>query len=144
MKLTFVQRLALTVLAVVFAASAQAQANPGYCGLHSLSGSYAFKNIGKFPDGTDSLFMGVDTFDGAGNISSVETGSVGGVVFPGVTKGTYTVKQDCTGTFTFHVVNPQGQVVDIHWYIVIADNGKTIYGMISDSGWVYSSEHRKQ
>src|SRR5436190_23888 len=71
------------------------------------------------------------------------TGSVGGMIFEdgdNRTSFNYTLRRDCSGTFTAHI----GGLGDLHWNIVVSDNGKKILSVIKDPGWVFSGEYSKQ
>ena len=141
--------LSICLAAATFgpAPAAAAGNEPQGCGLQTLKGTYAFKNEGWFPGQAGqppripAAFVGVMTFDGAGNVSLTETGSIDGFVlrngFPG---GTYTVNPDCTGQF----IAPNGNV---GWDVVIADNGKfayIIWVQPGPPGVTFTGELRKQ
>jgi hypothetical protein len=139
MKLRLVQLVTIMAMAVAFGGGlAQAQAPQG-CGTQSAKGGFAFRSSGTFPDGSNGLFVGTMLFDGFGKILGSNTGSIGGFVLNGSITLTYKINPDCTGSMI--AAFPTG---DVHWDIVIADNGKKIYGIISDQGFVFSMEATKQ
>jgi hypothetical protein len=79
------------------------------CSAATLNGTYALTFSGFTTRGSVAAAInnftpvaggGLVTFDGDGNLSASETVSVGGLVNPVNTTGTYTVNSDCTGTFT--------------------------------------------
>lgn len=125
-----VRTVGLVALCIMAPALLSAQA---HCGLQTLQASYAFYYTSGVP-GTPSYGVGVGvvTFDGAGKATSTETVSVGGSIIPAVSSVTYTVKPNCTGTITWTYPDFGGLVV--HADLVIADNGKTIYTIGTDSG----------
>ena len=116
-------KLAVTcALALLFlASSAKAQDNDG-CGQATLKGDYAFTVSGTFWVGPGNSIavqregVAMTHFDGAGNLWQVDfvLSSPNAPAPPGVPptdpvtgfhideKGTYTVHQDCTGTFTIN------------------------------------------
>jgi hypothetical protein len=74
------------------------------CSEATLDGTYLFAFDGVEIKGNDQLpfaIAGYDVFDGNGNVKGVASGNFGGVFSKTPYSGTYTVKADCTGTFTF-------------------------------------------
>jgi hypothetical protein len=114
------------------------------CSLDTLEGRYGLTFSGLFTRGavpapitayTPVAGGGLVTFDGDGNLSASETVSVGGVVNPVNTTGTYTVNSDCTGTFT----TPHA-----HLNLVILRNGREILAVNTDPGNVVLDNFIKQ
>jgi len=137
------------VLTLVFMVGVSGLARAEACGLNTLNGSYAFKTSGTsfgvpfIPDGTPAVWVGEAVFDGVGGGTSFNTGSIGGTIFEDGSNRTplnYTVAKDCSGSMTVHL----GPGFDVHWNIVISDNGKRILTILKDSGWVFSGEYSKQ
>ena len=104
------------------------------CSVATLDGTYALTFSGFFTRGpvpatinnfTPVAGGGLVTFDGEGNLSASETVSVGGLVNPVITTGTYTVNSDCTGTFT----TPHA-----HLNLVILRKGREIQAVNTDPG----------
>ena len=135
----------IAVFTIVCSGFAQAESR----GLNTLNGAYAFKTSGTSygipftPDGIPAIWVGVAIFDGSGGGTSFNTGSVGGMIFEdgdNRTSFNYTLRRDCSGTFTAHI----GGLGDLHWNIVVSDNGKKILSVIKDPGWVFSGEYSKQ
>ena len=89
----------------------------GDCSTGPIRGRYAVKTDGwlVLPVGLRSFAgAGVLTFDGQGNMANAATTSTNGVIASGVTAGTYSVNEDCTGTMTFpSVSNGQPLTFDI-------------------------------
>jgi len=99
----------------------------------TLNGNYSFKTTG-FTTPRHSIkgteipvaVVGLDTFDGAGNISATATIAVKGGVFTGLTtSGTYNVNSDCTGSITDTAGVASGETQDM----VIVSGGTEIFGI---------------
>src|SRR5215203_3860074 len=75
------------------------------CSVATLHGTYLFAQNGVDISGNDQrpfAIAGYDVFDGNGEVKGVASGNFNGETFrndPG--SGTYSVKANCTGTFTF-------------------------------------------
>ena len=67
--------------------------------------------------------VGLRTFDGAGNLTNDATTSTNGNIFSGVTAGTYSVNDGCTGQMSF----PSVSGPPLTFNLVIADRGDEIY-----------------
>jgi len=103
---------------------------PGFpCSVATLNGRYALSGQGQVPSGLPPAPMvpfavvSLDTLDGQGNLTDAATVSVNGAVASNTNPGTYTVNDDCTGTFT--VVIPGN--VQLNHNLVIADKGNEFY-----------------
>ncbi|MFL6466736.1 MAG: hypothetical protein ACJ72Z_02120 [Pyrinomonadaceae bacterium] len=138
-----------SIIALVFLVAASGLVHAESCGLNTLNGSYAFRTSGTSygipftPDGIPAVWVGEAIFDGSGGGTSFNTGSVGGMIFEdgdNRTSFNYTLRRDCSGTFTAHI----GGLGDLHWNIVVSDGGKKILSVIKDPGWVFSGEYSKQ
>jgi hypothetical protein len=114
------------------------------CSAATLNGTYAltfsgFTTRGPVPAAINNFTPvvggGLVTFDGDGNLSASETVSVGGLVNPVNTAGTYTVNSDCTGTFT----NPHA-----HLNLVLLRKGREIQAVNTDPGNVVLDNFVKQ
>jgi hypothetical protein len=136
----------ITIIAIACCGFAEAQV----CGLATLNGGYSFRTSGTsfgipgIPDGVPQTWVGAAVFDGAGNGTFFNTGSLGGFILEDGSNRTnfsYTLGRDCSGTFTAHFSAPLG---DSHWNIVVSDNGKRILTINKDPGWVFSGEYYKQ
>jgi hypothetical protein len=100
-----------------------------------LAGTYAAVATGtpSFP-GTVGVapvnFVAIQTFDGAGKSSAVESGNINGqIIRSAPLSGTYTLKPDCSGTMT--AIFPDGSTGSQDF--VVANGGKTIYAIAVDS-----------
>ncbi len=114
------------------------------CSAATLTGRYGLTFSGFFTRGTvpgaiDNFAPvaggGLVTFDGRGDLSASETVSVDGQIAPVKVLGTYTVKSDCTGTFT----TPHA-----HLNLVIVRNGREILAVNTDPGNVVLDNFVKQ
>ncbi len=121
----------------------------GGCNLGTLTGRYGFAGDGFSTSGpvpaTISAFtpvaaVGVDAFDGAGNLSGFITASFGGSISTSTISGTYTVAADCTGSATANLSS--GSV--IHFSFVIVDHGRQMRNLGTDSGAVSFATAVKQ
>jgi hypothetical protein len=76
------------------------------CGTQTLRGSYIYSANGFLAASpgqgpfTPIAEAGVYVFDGAGDLSTTNTLSFGGVIIPRTAEGSYTVNADCTGSAT--------------------------------------------
>jgi hypothetical protein len=107
--------LALILVVVVGAAALLTPVGAGYakdenasrakCSNATLKGTYLFAQNGVEIKGDEQrpfAIAGYDVFDGNGEVKGVASGNFNGETFrnePG--SGTYSVKANCTGTFTF-------------------------------------------
>jgi aerobic-type carbon monoxide dehydrogenase small subunit (CoxS/CutS family) len=101
----------------------------------SLSGTYGFTFDGAIvkSDGThvaEFAGVGVETFDGHGNISSGRLiGTNNGQPFTPTFSGTYSIRADCTGTKTISI---NGQ--PSHYAVVVVARGRQIETAETDPG----------
>src|ERR671913_138802 len=75
------------------------------CSVATLEGTYLFAQNGVEIKGNDQspfAIAGYDVFDGNGEVKGVASGNFNGETFRNDSgSGTYSVKANCTGTFTF-------------------------------------------
>jgi hypothetical protein len=83
--------------------------------------------------------VGVQYFDGKGNVSFTLNSSQNGNVGPGTATGTYSVNADCTGTFT-----EASDGFTSHFNFVIDSNGAEFQAICQDSGVVVTRTGRRQ
>ena len=76
--------------------------------------------------------VGIQTLDGEGNLTDAATTSLNGVVMTNVNHGTYTVNEDCTGTYIVNISVPPFQV---NHHLVVVDKGNEFY-LIASRGAV--------
>ena len=147
-KLTSVRNMARTVmvLALMVGIPGLLSAQPGHmvnCSAQTLRGSYGFHFTGSAigPNGAAPLAaIGVQTFDGSGKFTAVETISFGGQIGRGQSfSGTYTVNADCTGSMTAKFPNGFSGILDF----VIVDEAKEILGIEADDGTAFSGVFKR-
>jgi hypothetical protein len=137
------------------ASTTRAQDNPfgrartNYCSLGTIKGTYSFTANGQlFPEfpntfrpGVPFTSIGVVTNDGAGNISYQASPNVNAAgndgAFSARVNGTYTVRQDCSGTATF----PQTNEV---YNFVILDEGRELWIISAVPGTLITATARRQ
>ena len=94
----------LTTVGVGYAKDENASSR-AKCSKATLKGTYLFAEDGVELKGNDQrpfAIAGYDVFDGNGEVKGVDSGNFNGEVFRNDRfSGTYTVKANCTGTFTF-------------------------------------------
>jgi hypothetical protein len=133
-----------TVTALALSIAPTAKADNKGCSNATLRGTFADRDSGWIfpaPNAAPLQFagVGVDTFDGNGNMTTNGTASIAGMVMPGTSKGTYTVNSDCTGTYT---VSSPG--LTVHAFFVIDDSGNELQIVITDPGTVILCVARRQ
>jgi hypothetical protein len=94
------------VLAVGRGFADDEKATTAKCSKATLEGKYLFAQNGvQITDNNEQLpfaIAGYDVFDGNGEVKGVASGNFNGETFRNESgSGTYTVKANCTGTFTF-------------------------------------------
>ena len=130
------------LLAVALILSSPLMAHASACSNSTIRGSYAFTIHGTvfLQDGSTLLIDGLakTTFDGKGNLTQLDAVAVNGNVAPGWASntGTYSVKPDCTGTFTVTNGNQQ----PVHLQMIVAQSGNTIHDMVIDPGFATTAE----
>lgn len=121
----------------------------GGCSVATLKGPYAFKDPGFTTPGRSvngaTVFpfaaMGVEAFDGAGNVSASYTLVTNGAISAGLTgSGTYTVNSDCTGSVSFTT----GDAAGLTFNIAIIGGGTETFGIHTSSGITGALDAKKQ
>jgi hypothetical protein len=134
---------AVTALALGLAPTAKAQNRR--CSEATLQGAFAYTSIGSIVAAPipslvgPSAEVGLEIFDGRGGITFTFNSSQNGNVGPGTATGTYTMNEDCTGTFTEALPG-----FTAHYSFVIDDNGNGYQAICQDAGVVISRFSRKQ
>jgi hypothetical protein len=113
---------AVAALALGVAPTAVAQVNKG-CSNATLTGTFAYTVTGSFvvapaPVGPYGE-VGSQTFDGNGGTVATGMSSSNGNIASSTVTGTYAVKSDCTGTFTFQIAPG----ISSHYFFAISDGG---------------------
>lgn len=133
---------ALSVFALGIAPAANAE-NKG-CSQANLKGTFAYTSTGFIvaapiaPLVGPSAEVGAQYFDGKGSVTFTFNSSLNGMTGSGTATGTYTVNEDCTGTFT--EVTPQ---FTSHYSFVIDESGTGFQAICQDTGVVVSRFGRK-
>ena len=83
--------------------------------------------------------VGVQYFDGNGNMTFTFNMSQNGNIGPGTATGTYTVNDDCTGKFT-----ETSEGLTSHFSFVIDSDGNQFQAICQDSGIVITQTGRRQ
>lgn len=98
--------LALSLLAVPFVGSSDAQGNRS-CSDKDFRGGYGFSFDGHFLAGPGVTLpvaaVGILNADGQGNVTAVRTLNLNGQVFEQTAVGTYETNPNCTGTSVFEI-----------------------------------------
>lgn len=141
----------LAGLASVTLAQNESPFNPArtnYCTLGTVQGTYSFTGSGQvFPSFPNTLMpgipfttIGIITNDGAGNSTYQSAPNVNAAgnsgAFSARGSGTYTVRQDCTGTVTFPQVNEV-------YNFVILDEGRELWIISAGFGTLITATARK-
>jgi hypothetical protein len=134
-------RSSLQTVPVVKAQSADA------CTLGSLKGNYGYHFTGDFYDsqGYTGLYAAVGRFAAAGDgtFTAVETDSVDGTVTSGrKLNGTYTIKDDCTGSATFNDATTSKSYANFD--IVLITGGKEVQFIEKDTDIIVSGTAKQQ
>ena len=114
----------------------------------SLKGAYGYTVTGFILPGAPLIpgpFVAVGriVFDGTGGVTTVRSLSDNGVIVQNdVGSGTYSLNQNCTGSFNISVVTPSGTVI-LTLDIVLDDNNQ-IRGVVTTPNIALALEGRKQ
>ena len=143
---TIAKTFAITVLgALVLCTAPTAGAADKGCSNATLKGTFADKDLGFFiaPNAAPIPFAAVNliTFDGNGHMTASGIGSVNGSAGAQTETGTYTVKPDCTGTYTVEI-SPGGFAA--HAFFVLDDSGNELQIIVTDPGGVITCTARRQ
>ena len=134
---------AITTLAFGIASTANAQDK--HCSLGTLQGTFAYTSTGfivaaPFPSIIGPYAeVGTETFDGRGGVTFTFNASTNGSPGPGTATGSYTVNEDCTGTFTEATPG-----FTSNFSFVIDQNSSGFQAICQDSGAVITRAGRKQ
>jgi hypothetical protein len=138
---------AVTALALGIAPAANAQDKA--CSAATLQGTFVYTSTGFIVAAPipsivgPSAEVGTQYFDGKGGVTFTFNASQNGNIFPATGSatetGTYTVNDNCTGTFT--EANPG---FTAHFSFVIYDNGNGFQAICQDTGVVDTVIARRQ
>jgi hypothetical protein len=93
------------------------------CADDTIQGRYAMRTEGSLVGVGPFAGVSLITFDGSGNLTNAATTSTNGNILTGVTGGTYSVNEDCTGQMSFTSVSGP----PLTFNFVIADRGDEFY-----------------
>jgi hypothetical protein len=94
-----------------------------------LRGTYMSHGTGTVVGLGPIATVGLNTYDGKGNLVNTYTVSVNGVIRSATVTGTYTVNGDCTGTVTLENLN---------YYFVVAPDGSKSFWIENEPTTVFS------
>jgi hypothetical protein len=137
------------VAALALAVAPTANAEDKGCSEASLKGTFAYTSTGFIVAAPVPALVGpyaevgTQSFDGKGDVSFTFNASQNGNVGTGTgvvtATGTYTVNEDCTGTFT-----ESSNGFTSHFYFVIDDHWNGLQAICQDQGVVVTRNGRKQ
>ena len=129
---------ALVLIAFATLSYAQSDENPA-CNNRLIAGHYGFtiegtKLAGQGPTGSQ-VGVAMTRFDGAGNLTQIDTVTIGGTTVADFTHtpatGKYTVNPDCTGTFNIDFTDGRPPVTV---NFVVVENGAEIDTVVTSAG----------
>jgi hypothetical protein len=145
MKTTMVPTTLALVTALALAIAPKAHADGRGCSNATLKGRpFAFTSTGAIVAAPDPSILGpyaevgVQVFDGQGNVSFSYNASQNGAPGAGTATGTYTVNDDCTGTFT-----ETSDGFTSHFSFVVAENGHDFQAICQDAGAVITRSAKR-
>lgn len=99
----------------------------------TLLGEYFSMGGGTVPGVGPVAFIGRIHFDGKGNVINPFTVSLGGTILRSVGPGSYTVNEDCSGTFLLETpIGPQ------HYDLRVMPDGSKVDYIETDAGTIIS------
>ncbi|KAA0255619.1 hypothetical protein FBQ97_02930 [Acidobacteria bacterium ACD] len=105
------------------------------CSATGVAGDWGYTKTGTLflPTGaTPFATLGILSLDESGNLTGVNTGSVGGNVSADVLTGTFQVNPDCTGTATVEVHAPSGALLrTIGMSLVVDEDASHLRGIVT-------------
>jgi hypothetical protein len=131
------KKILLTGLLAIVSLHANDRDERNVCRESTLRGEYGFSINGTRPSGPNGpieqmIGVALTTFDGEGNLTQTDNihGSISGYPASAVDRpgtGTYTLKEDCTGTMTLN--NVGAPTITLH--IVVVKNGREIRTVVT-------------
>jgi hypothetical protein len=142
MKRNTITIAAVTALALCIVPAAKA-ADKG-CSIASLTGTFAYTVTGSLVAAPAPIGpygeAGTQTFDGKGGVTVAGMSSTNGNIGPVTSTGTYTVNNDCTGTF----ILPIAPGIAAHYFFALSDSGAGFQAVCLDSVAVITRTGRRQ
>ena len=134
----FALAVVVTTTSTVYAQCSNATLTGNYAFIYSGSNAPGHSVTGKNTFGNAAV--GVLTFDGAGNLSSITytvvfNGNASSTTVPDT--GTYTVNSDCTGSLT-------DTTIDVHFNIATVGGGAEFFAIQTDEGNTDTFDAKKQ
>jgi hypothetical protein len=113
------------------------------CSEATLRGTYIYSydgfTVGEGGEQQPFAFSGIESYDGAGTMTGIFTGSDNGVIDQDVFyTGTYTVNADCTSELT--TVDPSGEA---HYDQFVDPSGDEFQFVQTDEGFVAAGSERR-
>lgn len=133
------------VTALVLGIGPRAKADDKGCSEAALKGTFAYTSTGFIvaaplpPIVGPMAEVGTQYFDGKGGITFTFNSSQNGNIGPGTATGTYTVNDDCTGTFT-----EATPMFTAHYSFAIDQGGDELQAICQDTGVVVTRTGRRQ
>jgi hypothetical protein len=127
----------VAITALVVGIGPKAKADDKGCSEAGLKGTFVYTSTGVIVAAPipslvgPSAEVGTQYFDGKGGVTFTFNASQNGTIFPATETGTYTVNDNCTGTFTEN--NPG---FTAHFSFVLDDNGNGFQAICQDTGVV--------
>jgi hypothetical protein len=118
------------------------------CVASSLTGPFGYSMNGYVYDRFGNYYflsaVGRLTSDGNGALTGADTLSLDGTVGKRKYTGTYTVNADCTGSAVLTISEGTALGTGANFDLVLADGGKQIDFVQTDSSFVFSGTAKKQ
>lgn len=124
------------------AAQGNGEDTPRACSTHSLRGTYGLKLEGFSPIGPFASASQV-VFDGNGQITGFEIGSINGRIVERAVSGEYTVNPDCRGFIVIPSEVIPGQPHQARGDFVLVDGGREFFIIDNEEGWVLNGMGKK-
>jgi hypothetical protein len=146
MKPTVVPTTFALLTALALAIAPKAHADGRGCSNATLKGRpFAYTSVGAIVAAPDPSIVGpyaevgVQAFDGQGNVTFSYNASLNGTPGPGTATGTYTVNEDCTGTFT-----ETSDGFTSNFSFVTSEDGKDFQAICQDPGAVITRSAKRE
>jgi hypothetical protein len=146
MRLNSRTALALPVATFLFylAPSAQAHDRHHQCSLWSVAGAFGYVSTGTRIGLGPVAGAGVVTFEDDGSVSGEQTVSFNGTIATETYSGTYTVGEDCRGSFSVAVVSSvpafnRTTTVDVIW----EDGSNAAHAIFTNPGTIITVDARR-
>jgi hypothetical protein len=135
----------LATLALSIAPAARADGHHHRCSLRGVAGTFGYVTSGTRIGVGPVAGAGILTFDGDGNVvDGKQTVSFNGTIATETYSGTYTVAEDCTGSFTVVVTSSvpvfnRTSTVDLVW----EDDANAAHAVFAGAGTIITADARR-